>query len=147
MNLLKVKKVRDVKTPSRGTQASAGLDFFIPNDVSWESRVIGPGESILIPSGIVVYMPDGTALLGLNKSGIAIKGLSVGAQLIDSDYHEEMHLHVFNHSKNDVVIKRGQKLVQFVLIPYIPCAVEDITGTEIIKTGERIGGFGSTGLF
>ncbi len=29
---MKIKKIRDVKTPSRGTPDSAGIDFYIPDD-------------------------------------------------------------------------------------------------------------------
>ena len=62
-------KVRDVKSPERGTQYSAGIDFFVPND--FVTRTIIPGEDILIPSGIKVGLPPGTMLMGADKSGIA----------------------------------------------------------------------------
>lgn len=33
MSTLKILKVRDVKTPNRGTEHSSGIDFFIPSDL------------------------------------------------------------------------------------------------------------------
>jgi len=75
---MKVQKLRNVKTPSRGTSASAGIDFYVPED--FETTTLKPGQSVLIPSGIRVQIPRGYALIAFNKSGVAVKqGLSVGA--------------------------------------------------------------------
>lgn len=54
---MKIVKVRNVKTPTRGTGLSAGLDFYIPEDL--EAKQIWPGESINIPSGIRAQIPRG----------------------------------------------------------------------------------------
>lgn len=54
---MKIVKVRNVKTPTRGTGLSAGLDFYIPED--FEAKQIWPGESINIPSGIKARIPRG----------------------------------------------------------------------------------------
>ena len=48
-------KIRDVKSPVRGTYYSAGIDFFVPNDFT--EKTINPQEDILIPSGIIVEIP------------------------------------------------------------------------------------------
>jgi dUTP pyrophosphatase len=144
---LKFIKIRQVKSPSYGTLGSAGIDFFVPEDVS-EQR-IEPGEDILIPSGIKARVPDGFALISLEKSGIATKNrLAVGAKVVDSDYQGEIHIHVYNTKiKGSVEIFPGMKLVQFLLIPVasaklIECLeLEDVFPTES-ERGE--GGFGST---
>ena len=47
---MKVQKIRQVKTPNRGTDQSAGIDFFVPED--YPTTALQPGESVLIPSGI-----------------------------------------------------------------------------------------------
>ena len=45
---------------------------------------IKPGQSVLIPSGIHVKVPDGYALIYFNKSGVASKKhLHVGACVVD----------------------------------------------------------------
>ena len=64
-------KVRDVKTPNRGTSESAGLDFFIPND--YIGFALEPQKDVLIPSGIHVKFPSGYVLKAYNKSGVATK--------------------------------------------------------------------------
>ena len=142
---IRYKKTRDVKDPSYGTKGSAGIDFYVPNDL--KSLSIYPGDSILIPSGIKVELPDETALIAFNKSGVCTKqSLQVGACVVDSDYRGEIHLHVFNYSNQIQYIDKGQKLVQFILLPYhqatlIPLREDDFSTTE---RGE--GGFGSTGV-
>ena len=64
-------KVRDVKSPAKAHPFDAGFDFFIPND--YGRRILPPGTDILIPSGIKVDVPEGYALIAMNKSGIATK--------------------------------------------------------------------------
>lgn len=78
---IKFSKTKNVKSPTRGTSQSAGIDFFIPDD--WNdglSLYMNPNSSVLIPSGIKVNVPEGYALIAFNKSGIATKkNLQVGA--------------------------------------------------------------------
>lgn len=140
---MKVQKLRDVKTPNRGTSVSAGIDFYVPED--FETMVLKPGQSVLIPSGIKAQVPRGYALIAFNKSGVATKqGLQVGACVVDEDYRLEIHLHVINISDKDQTVATGQKLIQFVLIPVCYFDVEEVDNIE--NNTERKGGFGSTGL-
>lgn len=142
---MKVARTRDVKLPTRGTSASAGIDFYIPNDYP-ETRLL-PGEHALIPSGIKVNVPEGHALIAFNKSGVSTKQrLQVGACVVDEDYQGEIHLHVHNLGPA-TVLKPGQKLVQFILIPVTYAAVEEVEEGDLFetKTERGDGGFGSTG--
>lgn len=144
---MKISKIRDVKTPVRGTPFSAGLDFFVPNDFPGEHYLI-PGDAINIPSGIKVKVPHGFALVFMNKSGVAVKkGLQVGACVVDEDYQGEVHLHVRNNSTEVQSIKPGEKLVQGLLIPvdYRNVEVVDVDDLYEEETERGEGGFGSTG--
>lgn len=145
---MRILKVRDVKTPVRGTAKSAGLDFFVPNDFPGSHSLI-PGDSINIPSGIHVEVPAGYALVVMNKSGVALKkGLQVGACVIDEDYQGEVHLHVTNIGSDLQEIEPGDKLVQMLLIPVLYDDVEVVDFIEELypESSDRgAGGFGSTG--
>ena len=142
---MKLQKLRNVKTPNRGTESSAGIDFYVPED--FETTVLKSGESVLIPSGIKMQLPRGYALIAFNKSGVAVKqGLSVGACVVDEDYEGEIHLHMINTSDKDQVIATGQKLVQFVLIPVAYFDIEEVEALQSRNTERGAGGFGSTGL-
>ena len=142
---MKIVKTRNVKTPSRGTPGSVGIDFFVPDD--FKATKVWPGKDILIPSGIKARVPLGYGLVAMNKSGIATKqNLIYGAQLIDPDYTGEIHLHVINVGDKVVDIIPGQKLLQFALIPVSFEDVEIVDKLEEIITERNSGGFGSTGL-
>lgn len=139
-------KIRDVKDPSRGTEQSAGLDLFVPND--HEGLSIPSGCSVNIPSGLKVIVPSGFVGIILNKSSMGIKGLLVGAQVIDSDYRGEIHLNVHNTSHNTVVVNPGQKLVQLLIMPVItqpPMLISAEAYEAKSDTQRGTGGFGSTG--
>jgi len=144
---MKISKVRDVKTPERGTPRSAGIDFFVPS--KFQPTHLSPGESILIPSGIRVDVPENHVLIAYNKSGIASKkSLYVGACVVDEDYQGEVHINLINNGQYAVEIEPDMKIVQFLLLPInysLPELVEDEhLFSEITKRGK--GGFGSTGV-
>jgi dUTP pyrophosphatase len=145
---LKISKIREVKTPIRGTEQSAGIDFFVPYD--FEETTVSSGGAVFIPSGIKVNVPAGHALIAFNKSGVALrKTLSVGACVVDEDYQGEIHLHLYNFGNEPTTIKPGEKLVQMVLVPVSYDNVEVVSSESLFSTTtERgSGGFGSTGTF
>jgi len=147
LKLLKVSKVRDVKDPQRGTPGSAGIDLFIPND--YAGAAIAPQGSVLIPSGIKAKVPDGYALVAMNKSGVATRlGLVVGACVVDSDYQGEIHIHMINVSDRCVNLEPGQKIVQFLLLPVEHCGINIVPHEQLFDstTTRGAGGFGSTGV-
>ena len=140
-----IKKIREVKTPARGTSKSAGLDFFVPDD--FEKSKVWPGKSILIPSGIKAQVPEGYALIAFNKSGVATKeGLGVGACVVDEDYEGEIHLHMINVGDKVVDIVPGQKLTQFILIQINYSDVQVVQEFPTRHSERGSGGFGSTGI-
>ena len=146
---MKIAKIRDVKTPTRGTQGSAGIDFYVPNDYPNSLRRVAPGDRFFIPSGIKANVPEGFAPIAMNKSGVALKkGLMVGACVVDSEYQGEIHLHLVNTSNTDVTIEAGEKLTQFLLIPVDHCPVEVVDELSLFEseTDRGAGGFGSTGV-
>ena len=114
--MLKYTKVKDVKSPVRGHETDAGIDFFVPND--FEEVTLKPGEDVLINSGIKVIVPRGYALIFKEKSGVATKKkLTVGAAVVDSDYRGVAHFHLFNNGLVDQTISAGDKIIQGLLVP------------------------------
>ena len=146
---MKISKIRNVKTPTRGTVGSAGIDFYVPEDYPSSLCEIAPGDRYFIPSGIKANVPEGFALIAMNKSGVSMKkGLMVGACVVESDYQGEIHLHLINASNKPVTIEPGDKLTQFLLVPVDHCPVElvDIVDLFTEETTRGSGGFGSTGV-
>lgn len=171
MSEIKFLKIRDVKSPERGTDEAAGIDFFVPeynpkfkedlkeknpellyNTTKTSMQIyLNPGERVLIPSGIKTWMEPGTALIVANKSGVASKkGLIFGAQVVDSDYAGEVHINVINTSDREVTIQTGEKLIQFIHTPVLLSPVEEVDAKEFERLHDKSqrgeGGFGSTGV-
>lgn len=138
---LKVKLLsKDAKMPTRGTPGSSGLDVYTPIDV-----VIMPRADILIPLDLSFDIPFGWDLSVYNKSGIATKKkLDKGAELIDSDYTGNCHIHYFNESDDIVKFNKGDKIGQLVMREVWMGDVIEVDNID--KETERAsGGFGSTG--
>jgi len=134
VNKLNVTRIRNVKLPTRATPGSAGIDLYVPFDLTRvdmnkmidmnktnvrvdvsptngyvTSVIIGPGESCTIPTGLKVCVPDGYMLKIENKSSIAmLKHLQVGACVVDSDYQGEILIH-FHNVSNDTYGQNGRK--------------------------------------
>ncbi len=146
---MKITKLTKVKTPTRGTEGSAGIDFYVPDTYPSGMPAIQPGGAVFIPSGIKANVPEGFALIAFNKSGVALKkGLMVGACVVDSDYQGEIHLHLVNASYEPVNIEPGEKLVQFLLVPVDHCEIEVVDSDKLFEQESQrgSGGFGSTGV-
>lgn len=158
-------KVRNVKTPSRGTFKSVGIDFFVPefnetfiNDLKEKNKNVNlidnktiqllPHESILIPSGIHVKLPENTFLNAFNKSGVSSKkSLLKMAETVDEDYQGEIHISIINSGNKIQTISENEKLIQFILLPARYDELNELKNknelyNEITERGE--GGFGST---
>ena len=142
-------KSRDTKSPTRGSELSAGLDFYIPND--FQETTLRGHDDICIPTGIHVNMSGRLSnymLMAADKSGIATKHkLKIGAKIVDADYQGEVHIHIYNFGRGLVSLKPGDKIAQFILVPVIYSQPVEFPLEELYKekTERGDGGFGSTG--
>ena len=134
--------VAEIPMPRRSTRGSAGYDFVAPAEM-----VIPPGGSALIPTGIRCEMAEGWVLLMFPRSSFGRKfgvRLSNTVGVIDSDYawaENEGHIiaALRNPSEHEVVIRKGERFCQGVLVPFGIAEEEEVSA-------ERKGGFGSTGM-
>ncbi len=166
MSELRYSKTRDVKSPTRGTELSAGIDFFVPErtpefiealkaknkpdmyHITERAIVVKPHCRILIPSGIKADVLPGTALIAYNKSGVASKkGLDVMACVVDEDYQGEIHISLLNTTNEYVEIGFGEKATQFIEEVIQKSTPVEVPESELFaEVSERgAGGFGSTG--
>lgn len=157
-------KVRNVKSPVRGTEKSAGIDFFVPEEFEY---VLAPGKDALIPSGIKAEIPENYMLMAADKSGVVTSRqgcisagrkpkpdafnscIIIGAKIIDEDFQGEIHIHVINVGNHIVYIKPGIKLAQFILVPVLYDGLEEVPEDELFnkQTTRGEGAFGSTGTY
>jgi deoxyuridine 5'-triphosphate nucleotidohydrolase len=128
------------KLPSRGDPEAAGMDLYNP----WSTPIVlRPGVPTLIKTGLRVDIPQGVYGRIAPRSGLAIKGIDVLAGVIDSSYLGEIGVVLINLGRDDVDIKKHDRIAQFILEKYL--SLDPVEG-KITRTSERgAGGFGSTG--
>ena len=139
--MLEFKKLHpDAVVPQRAHGDDAGMDVYTIEDI----RIPARGDMIT-GLGLACKFPKGHALLVYNKSGRATKlKLDKGAEVIDAGYRGEIHVHLFNHSDMNVVIRKGEKIAQLILVPI--WAGQPVEVEELDETERGDGGFGSSGL-
>ncbi len=113
----------------------------------WKKKLIlKAGEVNLIPTNLVVEIPEGFEIQVRPRSGLAVKhgiGILNSPGTIDSDYRGEIKIIMMNFSKEDFVIKRGERIAQLVLSKVYLANLE--TNEDLMETKRGEGGFGHTG--
>ena len=138
----------DAYAPTRGSEQAAGLDLYAYDDIDKEYEfLIRPGEVVKINTGIAIALDPGTAALILPRSGLATKkGLRPANTpgLIDADYRGPVIVALRNDSKEEQVVKVGERIAQMMIIPYVTGYPEIVDELDDTKRGSC--GFGSTGV-
>lgn len=139
-----IKKLKEnAVIPAYGSQNAAGADLYACIDAQ---LTIAPGQTILVPTGIAMALPDGYAGLIYARSGLASKkGLAPANKVgvIDSDYRGEIMVALHNHSSVGAVIEPQERIAQLIVTPYVTAAFQTVS--ELDDTARGTGGFGSTG--
>ena len=131
------------KLPSYKTSGSSGMDLMACVD---EPITIKPNESMLIPTGIAIAIPEDAEVQIRPRSGLAAKSsISVlnTPGTIDSDYRGEIKIILFNHGKDEFTVNDDDRVAQMVLMPILKVEIEETN--ELPETIRGSGGFGSTG--
>lgn len=129
--------------PEYATEGSAGMD--IRADLE-DVMVIKPGERVLVPTGLFIELPEGFEAQIRPRSGLAIQhGITClnSPGTIDADYRGEIKIILINHSAEEHVIHRGDRIAQMIIQK-----VERVKWKEVDQlkfTKRSSGGFGHTG--
>jgi len=134
----------DIPLPTYATDGSAGMDL---RAAVKETTEIQPGETLLIPTGIAIYVEDpNMAAVVLPRSGLGHKhGIVLGnlVGLIDSDYQGQLFVSCWNRGHESFSIEVGDRIAQLVIVPVIQAAFEVVDDFETTSRGA--GGFGHSG--
>lgn len=122
-------------TPERAHYNDAGADVF-----SLDSYVINPEETLKIPLGFGLEIPDGYVGFIFPKSGLSSRGIVSELAPIDSGYRGEIHAIIHNQSNEKVHFDKGQKIGQIVILPLVLAEFSDH-----LDNSRGAGAFGSTG--
>ncbi len=143
-NAIHVQLLREgASIPVYGSPSAAGADLCACLDASVE---IAPGETVMIPTGLAMELPEGYVGLIYARSGLACKrGLAPANKVgvIDSDYRGEIMVALHNHGAEPQCVAPGDRIAQLVLAA---CPQADFLTVESLSaTARGEGGFGSTG--
>ncbi len=136
---------REIPLPTYATPGSAGMDLRACLD---EPLRIAPGESVLIPTGLSIYIRDpGLAATILPRSGLGHKhGIVLGnlVGLIDSDYQGPLMVSLWNRGSKSFEVNIGDRIAQLVIVPVVQTEFEIV---EAFSASDRgTGGFGHSGI-
>lgn len=127
--------------PKYATSGSAGSDLCSSIDVEIRSH-----ETVLIPTGLHIQLPDGYEAQVRSRSGLALKyGLMVlnSPGTIDNDFRGEIGVIMHNVSDTPYHFHKGDRIAQLVVTPVTRCVFEK--ADELSQTNRGSGGYGSTG--
>lgn len=138
----------EAKIPTRTYVTDAGLDLY-----ALEDTTIYVGDTELVKTGVAIQVPEGYVGMIKSRSSLGIKGLQVGAGVVDSNYAGDLSVVIHNFSATEEVgpntyaqrytFKAGDKIAQLILLKIeTPEPME----TKVIWESERgQKGFGSSG--
>ena len=133
----------NVVLPAYKTNGASGVDLmaFIEAPIK-----IVPNSSYLVPTGLSVAFSEDYELQIRPRSGLAAKNNITVLNTpgtIDSDYRGEIKIILFNHGKEDFLIKNKDRVAQMILTPVVKMEFEETDSLPDTLRGED--GFGSTG--
>tara|TARA_B100000579_G_C22772898_1_gene824997 strand:+ start:38 stop:478 length:441 start_codon:yes stop_codon:yes gene_type:complete len=135
---------KQVSLPKYETSGSSGMDLGANID---GNLIIGPGKTVIIPTGLALSIPRGYEAQIRPRSGLAAKNkISVlnTPGTIDADYRGEIKVILINLGSEPFKIEKGLRIAQIVICPIVKAQLEEVD--DLNKTERGDGGFGSTGI-
>ena len=133
-----------IPLPRYMSDHAAGMDLYAA--VSEEMN-IPPGEWKLVPTGLTIALPEGYEAQVRPRSGLALKqGVSVlnTPGTVDADYRGEVGVILMNHSRENLVVKRGDRIAQMIVNQIERIEFDKVA--ELPSSERGTGGFGHTGV-
>jgi dUTP pyrophosphatase len=134
-----------IPCPGYSTEGAAGIDL---RACIQDPIIIEPGETRIIPSGLALNIHDpGLMAVIAPRSGLGIKHGIVLANLvgiIDSDYHGEIKIGLWNRGRDTFTVESGDRICQMMFVPVVQVELELVD--EFSNSSKRgAGGLGHTG--
>jgi dUTP pyrophosphatase len=135
----------DLPLPSYAHPGDAGADLFAREGVVLRAG----GGRALVPTGIVLAIPEGYAGFVQPRSGLALRhGVTClnTPGLIDAGYRGELSVLLVNTDPDeDYVIQRGDRIAQLVIQSVTQAEFEPVARDDLPPAERGAGGFGHTG--
>jgi len=149
--------------PKYANPGDAGMDVYAAEEIT-----IMPGETVIVPTGLKLALPEGYEIQVRPRSGLSLKTplrIPNSPGTIDSGYRDELGIIVNNSSdvdsnqsidaqftldekgnkKGAYIIRKGDRIAQIVLQVVPKMLLTRVASVKSIGA-DRGGGFGSTGV-
>lgn len=133
----------DLGLPAYATGGAAGMDL---KAALAEPLLLKAGERAMVPTGLKMAIPLGFEGCVRPRSGLAAKHgvtLTNSPGTIDADYRGEVKVLLINLGKENIVLNRGDRIAQLLIVPVARAVVERVA--KLDETLRGAGGFGHTG--
>lgn len=133
----------DLPLPAYESADAAGADL---RAAVIDDHVITVGAKALIPTGLMIALPQGFEAQVRPRSGLAAKHAVTVLNTpgtIDADYRGEIHVILINHGSDPFTVERGMRIAQMVIAPVVQASFS--LADALPETVRGSGGFGSTG--
>lgn len=104
---------------------------------------LGAGETLPVATGIALEFPSTHGALVEDRSGLAVRGVTTLAGVIDPGYRGEIKVVMTNLNAEPVAIQAGDRIAQLRIVQRIEAQFEEVE--ELGEAARGAGGFGSTG--
>lgn len=141
MRIKVIRLDRSLPLPKYETSGAVGFDLLARQETHIEPQAI-----TLIPANLIIEVPKGYVLLVASRSSTPRKkklATPHGLGIIDQDFcgpQDEIQIQVHNFSTQKVIVSKGEKIAQALIIPQIRVEMEEVTEIRPVTRG----GFGST---
>lgn len=103
-----------------------------------------PGSTAAVRTGLALELPSSHGALVEDRSGLALRGVTTLAGVIDPGYRGELKVIITNLGPEPQTIAPGHRIAQLRVVERIQASFEE---TDMLaETPRGQGGFGSTGV-
>jgi dUTP pyrophosphatase len=103
-----------------------------------------PGSTQAVCTGIALELPSTHGALVEDRSGLAVRGITTLAGVIDPGYRGEIKIVLTNLNPTPFEITAGDRIGQLRIVQRIEAIFEETS--ELVDAPRGTGGFGSTGV-
>jgi dUTP pyrophosphatase len=112
-----------------------------------EAAVLAPvgevGSTVAVRTGLAMELPSTHGALVEDRSGLAVRGITTLAGVIDPGYRGELKIVLTNLTGEVQTVAPGHRIAQLRIVERIQATFEESDMVSETERGE--GGFGSTG--
>jgi dUTP pyrophosphatase len=129
------------KAPTKGSPYAAAHDLY-----SCEQVLIPAHSRKLVNTGVILQVDKEDCYLRVApRSGLSVKGIDIGAGVVDYDYRGRIKVLMINHTSEDYTVDVGDRIAQLITERIYTDEFVDSAIDEMTDTQRGVGGFGSTG--